>query len=326
MFETRLKNQKVENVYYFKELIDNYLTEDFTKDKDYIKPVNLEISPLDDLINKIRTEQSYFTLEMLLLKYQNYSINTIAFCIEKEKSNDLVSLYNKQYIYKDRIEIDSMYIEIIKNEIKELLSQIQPVDERTLYNKIKKNHNYILKDYKVFNSKFNLFSLAKAVLNDCFYFKRPFIYSTAPKLNVTDLIIDYCSSKEIVSYDDIVSFLFENNLSNNFDKSILFDVISEKFIKVSDDCYLHKMKVELSEYEIDSINLILNLIINKENKIQSDTFKHYNLLPRLEYPWSKDLLFYVLNKYFTKVFCVELLDDEEFIVTLNKPTINKSSN
>lgn len=317
-FLLRLRNQGVENVYYFKVLIDLYLPNEFTKNKDYIQPIDFEVSPLEDLTKKIRLEQGYFTIDDIVLKYPNYSKNTIVFCIEREKSVDLVNLYNKQYIYREYLQINPLYIEVLKDVINLLLSSNNILDEKTLYNYVKHNYKNILEEYKEFNCKFNLYSLVKGLFYKDYYFKRPFIYYTAPELTLTELVNDFCSNKEIIDVETITKFLIDNHIDEHYDNVTIFDMISENFVMLSDTSFLNKAKVQLTEYEIDCIKLIITLIISKEHTIYSNNFEHYNLLPRLKYQWSKHLLLYILNSYLNRSFNIELIGDDDYMISLNK--------
>ncbi len=310
-FKKELENIGVNNRYYLKGLIDSHeLFENLNTKKDFLSTDELLTSSYDAAISYSKTFDKDFSARDIHDKFSGISIERIKTILYYELNKNLLSLSNSRYIYLDNINIsreDKESIrEIIENTFIELNSEIISVDK--LYAKIFLAYPHILENLKYIDSSFALFSLLEKTHPDYNYY-RPLLSKTSNKnMTTMGLIVDYIKDLDQFNIKMINDYCNNMNIAQIGNTTEFIDKVSNDFVQIDVDTMIKKEKLNISDFQLNEIKKVLDLILNNYEEINTKHFEGYVVLPKLLIAWNKYLLVGIIKTYLSNYFKIEYTD------------------
>ena len=315
-FKDELFKYGVNNIYYFKSLVDSLLPEEFLTTKDYIYSNNYS-DVINKAINQMKAFNRPFDFNDLYLNLPNISKRIIKRVITKELQSDLLKRLDKKFIYPETI-IENIEADFLYEYINKLIDQLGEgfVATRKVY--FKMHFDGILNKFNYIDNSYDLFTLLKNVLGNKLTFKRPFI-SKGDNDRLTNSIVlnDYVSEFNTIEFDEIYAYCNKVGV-RRLSRLEIANTICDNFCLISIEKFVNKENDNINDFLLNRIKQVLNLIIGRETVINCNKFNKYLLLPNIGYKWNKYLLHGVLVSYLGDEFEIEYInkkfDDLEYVV------------
>lgn len=311
-FKSELLELGVSNHYYLKGCIDKRLSDEMVSRRDYIVNGNQDTSPLDELINLMKSFDYEFTLNDLKLKFSGIKDYTLYSVLYNEIDNGLVFISSYEFIYITKLNIDdNTKVELkkfIDNQFNLLNSNL--ISSKKIYARLLLTNKVLYKKLNLKNGHFQLFSMMK-ILYPEFYYHRPFISTEDSTVNTNyNVIRNHIEKFEKFNIKTVHDYERKMNITGIYNYLQFMEDMSDDYVQIDINTMLKKDKLDISSYELENIKKSVDLILNNFSIINTENFKGYSLLPKIRYVWNKYLLIGILRTFYS--------DDYEIVNTGNK--------
>lgn len=311
-FSRELSELGIDNHYYLKGCIDKKLSDDMVSKKDYIVNGNQDISPVDELVNLMKSFDYEFTLNDLKLKFPGIKDYTIYNVLYNEIDNGLVFISSYEFVYLSKLNIDdntkTELKEFIDNQFNLLNSNL--ISSKKIYARLLLTNKDLYKKLNLKNGHFQLFSMMK-ILYPNYYYHRPFISMEDTIVNTNyNVIRNHIEKYEKFNIKTVHDYQQKMNIIGIYNYLQFMEDMSDDYVQIDISTMLKKDKLDISSSELENIKKSVDLILNNFGIINTENFKGYFLLPKIKYGWNKYLLIGILRTFYS--------DDYEIINTGNK--------
>lgn len=151
-----------------------------------------------------------------------------------------------------------------------------------------------------------LYSIIKYYNKD-YYYNNEFIGKTEiPPLE--ELLIEKIRNEKFISYKKVKSICEQMMINKSYKKDDyiqLISLIDKDYYVINDENDLvNKEQFKIDEVTEQNIRDVLKNLIESNNEIDLNNFKSYMFFPKIEYPWNKEILKIVIEKYYEDYFYV----------------------
>lgn len=311
-FNRELLELGINNHYYLKGCIDKKLSEDMVSKRDYIVNGNQDISPVDELVNLMKSFDYEFTLTDLKLKFPGIKDYTLYSVLYNEIDNGLVFISSYEFIYISKLKIDNNtkveLKEFIDNQFHLLNSDL--ISSKKIYARLLLTNKDLYKKLNLKNGHFQLFSMIK-ILYPEFYYHRPFISMEDTTVNTNYSVIrNHVEKHEKFNIKTVQDYQRKMNITGIYNYLQFIEDMSDDYVQIDISTMLKRDKLDISLPELENIKKSVDLILNNFSVINTENFKGYSLLPKIRYGWNKYLLIGILRTFYS--------DEYEIVNTGNK--------
>ncbi|MBP3920549.1 MAG: hypothetical protein J6D28_03175 [Bacilli bacterium] len=311
-FSRELSELGIDNHYYLKGCIDKKLSDDMVSKRDYIVNGNQDISPVDELVNLMKSFDYEFTLNDLKLKFPGIKDYTLYSVLYNEIDNGLVFISSYEFIYLSKLNINdntkTELKEFVDNQFSLLNSNL--ISSKKIYARLLLTNKDLYKKLNLKNGHFQLFSMMK-ILYPNFYYHRPFISTEDTTVNTNyNVIRNHIEKYEKFNIKTVHDYQRKMNITGIYNYLQFMEDMSDDYVQIDISTMLKKDKLDISSSELENIKKSVDLILNNFGIINTENFKGYSLLPKIKYGWNKYLLIGILRTFYS--------DDYEIINTGNK--------
>lgn len=311
-YKDELLNLGIGNHYYLKGCIDKKLLNDMVSKRDYIINGNQDISPVDELINLMKSFNGEFLLSDLKIKFPGIRDYTLYNVLYSEIDNGLVFISSYEFIYLSKLNIDDDTKKQLKSFIDNqfVLLNNNLISSKKIYARLLLTNNSLYKKLNLKNGHFQLFSMIKVMFPD-YYYHRPFISIEDTSTNTNYAIIrNYIEKYEKFNIKTVQDYQRKMNITGIYNYLQFMEDMSDDYVQIDINTMIKKDKINIKQSELENIKKIIDLIINNFGDINTMHFKGYSLLPKIKYTWNKYLLIGILRTFYS--------EDYEIINTGNK--------
>lgn len=311
-FNKELLELGIHNHYYLKGCIDKKLSADMVSKRDYIVNGNQDTSPVDELVNLMKSFDYEFTLNDLKLRFPGIKDYTLYSVLYNEIDNGLVFISSYEFIYISKLNIDdntkTEFKKFIDNQFNLLNSNL--ISSKKIYARLLLTNKDLYKKLNLKNGHFQLFSMMK-ILYPEFYYHRPFISKEDTTVNTNyNVIRNHIEKYEKFNIKTVHDYERKMNITGIYNYLQFMEDMSDDYVQIDISTMLKKEKLDISSSELKNIKNSIDLILNNFGNINTENFKGYSLLPKIKYGWNKYLLIGILRTFYS--------DDYEIINTGNK--------
>lgn len=311
-FNRELLKLGIDNHYYLKGCIDKRLTDDMISKRDYIINGSKDISPVNELVNLMKSFDYEFTLNDLKLKFPGVKDYTLYSILYNEIDNGLVFISSYEFVYLSKLNInDKTKVELkefIDNQFSLLNSHL--LSSKKIYARLLLTNKELYKKLNLKNGHFQLFSMMKVMYPE-YYYHRPFISNEDTSINTNYTVIrSYIEKYEKFNIKTIQDYQRKMNITRIYNYLQFMEDMSDDYVQIDISTMLKKDKLNICSGELENIKKTVDLILNNFGVINTENFKGYSLLPKIKYDWNKYLLIGILRTFYS--------DDYEIINTGNK--------
>ena len=311
-FNRELLKLGIDNHYYLKGCIDKKLTDDMISKRDYIVNGSKDISPVNELVNLMKSFDYEFTLNDLKLKFPGVKDYTLYSILYNEIDNGLVFISSYEFVYLSKLNInDKTKVELkefIDNQFSLLNSHL--LSSKKIYARLLLTNKELYKKLNLKNGHFQLFSMMKVMYPE-YYYHRPFISNEDTSINTNYTVIrSYIEKYEKFNIKTIQDYQRKMNITGIYNYLQFMEDMSDDYVQIDISTMLKKDKLNICSSELENIKKSVDLILNNFGVINTEKFKGYSLLPKIKYGWNKYLLIGILRTFYS--------DDYEIINTGNK--------
>ena len=146
-----------------------------------------------------------------------------------------------------------------------------------------------------------MFSIIKHLFSGEYYLDRPYISKIEPdteRITTRNLILSHLNEYDTVNYNVYRDYCLRMNIPMIYTYMQLVDELSESYVQVDDRQMIKKEEFNISEKALQDMEKILELIFSRTEKLETETFNGYMMLPQLKYKWSKHVLAGIIRSYF----------------------------
>lgn len=311
-FNRELLELGIHNHYYLKGCIDKKLSDNMVSKRDYIVNGNQDISPVDELVNLMKSFDYEFTLNDLKLKFPGIKDYTLYSVLYNEIENGLVFISSYEFIYLSKLNIDDNTKTELKRFIDNQFSLLNSnlISSKKIYARLLLTNKDLYKKLNLKNGHFQLFSMMK-ILYPEYYYHRPFISTEDTTVNTNyNVIRNHIEKYERFNIKTVHDYERKMNITGIYNYLQFMEDMSDDYVQIDISTMLKKEKLDISSSELENFKKSIDLILNNFGNINTESFKGYSLLPKIKYGWNKYLLVGILRTFYS--------DDYEIINTGNK--------
>ena len=302
-FEDELRKLGIDNYYYMKGVIDYSLPDDLTTKRNYITETDNRVTAVEARLAFMRSIDGAFTLDDLENKYPGVKPYVFQFMCYEEGKNGLVQIGRKKFAYSDKLSITKGQSAKLKNIIEELFRNTNEdvLSSRKVYAKTKLSYPDLLEEMPYIEDQFSMFSIIKHLFSGEYYLDRPYISKIEPdteRITTRNLILSHLNENDTVNYNVYRDYCLRMNIPMIYTYMQLVDELSESYVQVDDRQMIKKEEFNISEKALQDMEKILELIFSRTEKLETETFNGYMMLPQLKYKWSKHVLAGIIRSYF----------------------------
>ena len=299
----------ITNQYMLKGILDNMLTSSFKTNRDFIIYGN-QTTIWDGVIDKIRNYKGAFSTDDVTIEFPNITYPILQGILTNEiNNNGLLNLYNKNYVYADKTNIELFRNRIIE-KVKSLFenNNSEYLTASKVYAKIALSGDNFLTNFSFKVDELNMYSIIKYFMPEEYMYKRPMIIKLDSDLKNTFTVISKYMN-EFEEFDDqmLIKYINRNGLGSGwyYNYNSFCEYMSDNFVRVDKQRMVKKDKFNLSDYLVDQVNIGLNNIFVKYEDINLTDFKAYFVFPKIEgYEWNEYLLIGIINSYLNEKYTV----------------------
>ena len=311
-FHRELLELGIDNHYYLKGCIDKRLTDNMVSKRDFIVNGCQNISPVNELINLIKSFDCEFTLDDLKLKFPGVKDYTLYSVLYDEVDNGLVFISSYEFIYLSKLNIDDKTKEELKEFIDNQFGLLNSnlISSKKIYSRLLLTNKELYKKLNLKNGHFQLFSMMKVMYPE-FYYHRPFVSIENISINTNYTAVrNYIEKYEQFNIKTIQDYQSKMNITGINNYLQFMEDMSDDYVQIDISTMLKKDKLDIDLTELENIKQAVDLILNNFTIINTKKFKGYSLLPKIKYRWNKYLLIGILRTFYS--------DNYEIINTGNK--------
>ncbi len=309
-FKERLVQIGVNNRYFLKGLLDDYLLESFQHKRDYIIVENGFKNPFEIIKNEINNSTGVVNVDDFRKKYNG--VQDYVFMNYISQIEDVVWLkYLKEFILLKNIDISELTIELIDENIKYLFNSLNQkvIHTSKLYSLLKIKYPKIFDELYLIKDVFSLYSLVSCLFKNKYYFRRPYISCDEnAELSKEAILNEFVYKQQKINADIISGYLNKMHLTQLYSYLNLLIDISDSFIQINKDTAYKKELLNVDESQLAAIKYELNYYINSFGPIDTRKYNDYVSLPKLKVGWNKYLLVGIIRTYFNDYYSIEYTD------------------
>ena len=303
-FKDELYQLGIDNRYILKGVIDPELDKYFYTKRDYISK-NIDVKSNQSINDYIDKFDSVFTFNDINLRFKgikNYIIYGVLY-----NRNDLIWLSNHRFIKTHSIEIDSLPISDIVNECEYLFTSMfsNQISSKKLFARLTILKPEIIKKLSMVKNHYDLFSLLKHILNNKYYFSRPFISKTNSENNHNDIIQNYVRKFEEFDKSTIDDYTSKMNIRDLYSYLEFLETMSDEYVQYDIDSMIRKDLLNIEQHDLDLIEESINLSLVRFDKIETQKYRGYFLLPKFNKKWNKYLFVGIIRTFLSDKYVVD---------------------
>ena len=303
-FKNELNKLGINNHYYLKGCLDKKLPKGMTSNRDYIENGNSNLTPTDELINLMKSFDKEFTLDDLRNHFPGLKDYTLYSVLYNEVDKGLIFISSKEFIYLNKLKINEDTITKLKEFVDSLFEKLNVdiLSAKKIYAQLKLQRKDLFAELNLTNGAFELFSLLKVLFPQYFY-KRPFISLHASDIdNRYTVIKKYVDGLDSFNKKDVDAFISKMNIGNIYNYLQFMEDISDDFVQINAYTMVKKEKFNISNSELEEINRIINILLDKYKVLDTKNMRDYTLFPKINYSWNKYMLIGILRTYFPEYY------------------------
>lgn len=308
-FKEELNESGINNIYMLKGLLDLKLPSDLHHSKDYISIGRDKHSAYEAVVVSMMSFDGVFSLDDLKQKFPGvgeYVFNSI---ISYEK--DIIQISKKEFIYENKIGITAQTINELKNYIDSLFAEfnVRTLSSRKIYARLKMFNNELFCKININSGHYELFSILKYLYKDLYYFDRPLVsLDMISKGSTYEILKNHFQDSQEFDYGEIKKYIYDLNLCSLNSYLNFMDDMSDDFVQYNIDSMKSK---NIFEKSVDKdftkkVDNVLELFFDRSDKINTENFNGYRLLPVIKnYDWNKYLLVGIIKTFLNNKYIVE---------------------
>ena len=307
-FKYRLSEIGVANYYYLKGIIDPFLPNEFNTKRDYIYIGDIAVTSSEVIANYMRSFNGVFTIDGLREKFIGVKDYTLYNVVYKEEKNGLIWLSYKKFIYISSVTISKDAIKQLDLYIEELMNSLgaKIVTSRKIFGRLSLTNKDLLDSLKIVNDQYSMFSFIKYHFKDKYYFKRPLIsLEKQDSVSAENVIANYVKTLDNFNLRIIKKYTSKMNIRGLYSYLKFMDELSDDFVQINVDTMVKKDRFETKEYKLNEFKKMLALIFLRTNKIDTQSFNGFGLLPQFEFKWNKHLFAGIIRSFFDSEYEIE---------------------
>lgn len=303
VFEKELKELGVDNHFYLKGLLDKHLDKDMKNKRDYIKIKDSNTTAREALHRYIKSLKGVFSIEDILEKFPSLKPYIIYFTTME--MDDIICLSNKQFLNLGELSVSKENKETLKDLIDQEIdsSEDKLTTSRKLYSILISKYKQLIKDLKIVNDQFSLFSVLKVIFGDEYYFSRPLISKEEITTTSYRLVLSYVYKYDYVNKDMMKDFLDKYGLKI-MSYNTFYEKISDDYVMLDRFSAIKKEKFDIKEEDFKLIKKAIDDQIERFGMLNTDSFDYHTLLPKISYRWNSALLAGIARTFFSDYYSV----------------------
>lgn len=205
-------------------------------------------------------------------------------------------------------DISDEFKRAIATEIEKLFVSLKSnvISAQKLYARMNMLYPEDMEKLGSYNTVSKFFTLVELLLDEDYYFKKPFISKEEDALlENDDIIMNYAYSLDEFTSRKISSFISKMHLKSLNSYLEFMINCSDYYVQVDVDRMISKDKIYIEPQDLEKIKKELLYYINSFGPINTQSYSDYNSLPSLEYDWNKYLLVGITRSYFSNFFEIE---------------------
>lgn len=306
-YKDKLQKIGINNHYFLKGCLDKYLPEEFTTKRDYIMVGDLKVSPTELIINYIRSFGNEFELINLQNKFPGVKDYVFYNHLYNEINNGLIWTSYKTFIYYKYLNISDETVILLRKFIDNQfeLMKTDVISSRKIYAKLNLTNKELLEKLHLTHGQFTLFSLIKYLYPDLYY-SRPLISTKVMEQKGSyALIKNHAQKFDKFNHNTILDYVSKMNIGGLYSYLEFMEDMSDEYVQINIDTMIRKDKFGITKEQLNQLNQILNLILDKFGELDTSFFKGYQMLPKMPYPWNKHLLIGIIRSYLDEKYEIE---------------------
>ena len=309
VYKEELLSIGITNQYMLKGILDNMLTSSFKTNRDFIT-YGEQKTIWNGVIDKIRSYNGVFSTDDITIDFPNITYPILQGILANEiNNNGLLNLYNKNYVYANKTNI-----ELFRNKIIEKVNSLfknsnsEFLTASKVYAKISLSSDNFLRDFSFKVDEMNLYSIIKYLMPEEYMYRRPMIIKLDSDLrNTFNVISKYMNEFEEIDDQMLLKYINRNGLGNGwyYNYNSFCEYMSDNFVRIDKQRMVKKDKFDLSDYLVNQVAIGLNNLFDRYDDINLTEFKAYFVFPKIEgYEWNEYLLIGIINSYLNEKYTV----------------------
>lgn len=301
-FKKELNELGINNRYYLKGVLDYQLPDDLLTKRDYITESDNRQSSVQARIDYMRSFEGAFTVSDLRKKYPGVKDYVFQMICYNEEKNGLLQIAQKKYIYANKLNISEDHKLIIKMLVDEQLekSDSNIITARKIYALMKMNYQNVLNDIGYIENQFSMFTIIKYLFGVEYFFDRPYISKgniDNDRITTQSILIDAFNSNDFITYSDYKKFCLKMNIPSTISFNRLSEVLEDNFVQIEEYKLINKDLLDISQQNFKDIKQLLEMVLRKNNILDTKYFNGYMMLPNIGYKWNQYLLVGIVRSY-----------------------------
>lgn len=311
----------VDNMFYFKGLIDGHLPNYIKTKRNYLINTSFfnekSSRAIDNIVSKIKSYELDFSLYDLQHEFPGITVPTLYGALYNEKNHGLLFLDKKRYVYIQKLSFEKDTLDLLNEEIDKCFAVVgyDILDINLIFSRLSVTNKKLLTDlnrgaYNLIQDTTSFFSLIENIFAKKYRFGRPFVSKLGyyVKLKGANILAHYVRDNRIVTNDRISRVAHDIGYRLNY---IGYDEVylqlRHSHVVVSGNRAVQKDSFNISQHNLDEIAETLDQLIRIGNKtyLRTASIKDFNIFPDLYYAWNTHLLIGIIRSYLSKSFSVE---------------------
>lgn len=308
MFEEELTNYGIDNRFYLKGLLDEWIQEKYDTKRDFLAIGIGDSIAKDFFVDVLKSFKGYFSLEEVKEKIPGLELYTYKKFLNNEYINGLIPTGEDEYVYIEYKNISIEDITKIQNCIEGLFKSLNEtvITSRKIYSRLRLFNPELVEKLELRNGHIELYYIIQNIFKNDYYFSRPFISKEKDFANTFDEIIEsYLSKLDDFTISDIQNYIDRMNLRNCPNWSEFIKRNSDEFVWINMERMVRKEKMYIQSSILEYIKRIITVYIDNMKCIDTRTFNAYSNFPKVGFEWNKYLLIGIIRTYFDNLFDVE---------------------
>lgn len=299
----------ITNQYMLKGILDNMLSSSFKTNRDFIT-YGEQKTIWDGVIDKIRSYNGVFSTDDITIDFPNITYPILQGILANEMNNNgLLNLYNKNYVYANKTNINLFKDRIIE-KVNSLFenSNSEFLTASKVYAKISLSADNFLTEFSFKVDEMNMYSIIKYLMPEEYIYRRPMIIKLDSDLkNTFNVISKYMNEFEEIDDQMLLKYINRNGLGSGwyYNYNSFCEYMSEDFVRVDKQRMVKKDIFNLNDYLVNQVDIGLKNIFARYNDMNLTEFKAYFVFPKIEgYEWNEYLLIGIINSYLNEKYTV----------------------
>lgn len=310
LYKDEFLNNNITNWFYVKGVLDPLLPANIRTKKDYCCKTSYDGNVSTHFEDLFRNHNGILTLDVFLEENPGVK-DYVLFNYANNNLDKILWLSNKTFIHVDYIYIPKTATVLIKEEANNIFTALNTdvITDSKLYVRVKHSYPDLLLSMPYIQNAFDLYSLTRYLLSDCFYYSRPFISKTKENISYARVIRNYLLTLDRFDLHILQSYCSRMHLRIYNYLDLLIDM-SDEFVQITKDCCINKRVFVIKHDELEELKDCLEYYINSFGEMDLRRFNGYSIFPKLKYQWNQYLLVGIITSYLSDLFEIEYTDNQ----------------